>query len=97
MRDIPKTVLKFLIRAYAYVLSPWLGAFKCRFYPTCSHYAYQAVDRHGAVKGCILALKRILKCHPWYKADMVDEVPSSIDWKDILGYNSARKDKAPKR
>jgi putative membrane protein insertion efficiency factor len=52
-----------LIRAYQLILSPFLGP-ACRFYPTCSEYAFQAVTRHGAMKGSILAVKRILRCHP---------------------------------
>jgi len=46
----------------------------CRFYPSCSEYAYEAVKRHGAIKGGILALKRILKCHPFHPGG-VDPVP----------------------
>ncbi len=91
--DLPKNLLKLLIRGYGYVLSPWLGVNKCRFCPTCSHYALEALDRHGAIKGSVLALKRLMKCHPWYKGGMIDEVPSSIDWKGIMGYNSACKSK----
>ncbi len=80
-----KTVLKFLIRVYAYILSPLTGP-NCRFYPTCSAYAHEAIDRHGAGKGVVLAAKRICKCHPYHKGEMIDPVPASIDWKDILGY-----------
>ena len=55
--------LIFLIRAYQYTISPVLGQ-RCRFYPTCSSYAITAVERHGAVKGSWLALRRISRCHP---------------------------------
>lgn len=53
-----------LIRFYQLAISPWLAP-RCRFAPTCSHYAIQAVRRHGALRGGWLALKRILRCHPW--------------------------------
>lgn len=52
-----------LIRAYQRFLSPLLGP-RCRFHPTCSQYALVAIQRHGPVKGCWLALRRILRCHP---------------------------------
>lgn len=54
-----------LIRAYQYVLSPWLGN-QCRFTPTCSEYARLAVLEHGALKGSWLALRRVVRCHPWH-------------------------------
>lgn len=60
-----QTLLLALIRAYRLVLSPWLGN-QCRFYPTCSAYAEQAVREHGAWYGTILMLKRLAKCHPWH-------------------------------
>ena len=51
------------IRFYRYFLSPWLGS-ACRFEPTCSRYALEALDRHGAVRGSGLAARRVLRCHP---------------------------------
>lgn len=51
------------IRAYQHTLSPLLGP-RCRFHPSCSHYALQAIERHGAGRGGWLALKRIARCHP---------------------------------
>jgi uncharacterized protein len=53
----------FVIRLYQLCLSPWLGTC-CRFEPSCSHYAQEAVARHGAAKGGLLALRRLLRCHP---------------------------------
>ena len=53
-----------LIRFYQYVISPILGP-KCRYTPTCSHYALEALQKHGPVKGLWLAIKRISSCHPW--------------------------------
>ena len=63
------------IRAYQYTLSPILGPC-CRFYPTCSNYAYQAIQQHGPLKGLFLAFKRLLRCHPFHPGG-VDAVPQS--------------------
>jgi len=62
-----------LVRGYRYALSPWWGS-QCRFTPTCSQYAVEALERHGAVKGAALALRRIARCHPWH-AGGFDPVP----------------------
>ncbi len=58
------TLMRALIRAYQLVLSPLLGP-SCRYAPTCSHYAIEAIGRHGAWRGGWLAARRILRCHPW--------------------------------
>ena len=52
------------VHAYRYLLSPLLGP-RCRYLPTCSAYALEALQRHGALRGSWLALKRICRCHPW--------------------------------
>ncbi|WP_066013094.1 membrane protein insertion efficiency factor YidD [Thioclava sp. SK-1] len=57
-------VLALPVRAYRLLLSPWVGH-GCRFQPTCSAYALEALARHGALKGGWLALKRVAHCHPW--------------------------------
>jgi hypothetical protein len=62
-----------LIRGYRFLLSPWLGG-HCRFYPSCSRYALTAVERYGALRGSGLALRRLLRCHPWSPGG-IDEVP----------------------
>lgn len=80
-----KIILTFLIRAYAYVISPLTGA-KCRFYPTCSAYTAEAINAHGSAKGIVMGVKRIAKCHPYHKGPMIDKMPASIAWGDILGY-----------
>lgn len=54
-----------LIKIYQWVISPILGPNKCRFTPTCSHYAAEALKKHGPFKGLWLAIKRISRCHPW--------------------------------
>jgi putative membrane protein insertion efficiency factor len=56
--------LILLIRIYQWVISPIIGP-KCRYQPTCSHYAVEALKKHGPFKGCWLALRRIASCHPW--------------------------------
>ena len=68
-----KTVLLLLLRFYQLAISPYLGQ-NCRFYPSCSDYARQAIDRHGAAAGMLLAAQRLCKCHPWH-AGGVDPVP----------------------
>ena len=69
-----KKVFLALIRFYQSAVSPWLPA-RCRFRPTCSAYAYEAVTKYGAIKGGWLALKRFARCHPFYKGDFFDPVP----------------------
>jgi len=68
-----KILCTALIRVYQYTLSPLLGP-SCRFYPSCSEYAYQAIMRHGPLRGLLLAFKRILRCHPYHPGG-VDPVP----------------------
>ena len=58
-----RALLRGVVRGYQIVLSPWLGA-SCRYHPTCSQYALEALDTHGAARGGWLALKRIGRCHP---------------------------------
>ena len=69
-----KQLLLSLIRFYRRRISPALPA-RCRFRPTCSAYAYEAISKYGSIKGGILALRRFLKCHPFYKGDIFDPVP----------------------
>ena len=72
LRDLPLTIwnlpripLLALIRLYQNLVSPALPPNTCRYYPTCSHYGYQAVYRHGAIKGGWMAFWRVLRCNPW--------------------------------
>ncbi|HYB51813.1 MAG TPA: membrane protein insertion efficiency factor YidD [Burkholderiaceae bacterium] len=65
--------LLLALRAYRFALSPWLGN-QCRFAPTCSQYAIEAIERHGPWRGCLLAARRLLRCHPWHAGGW-DPVP----------------------
>jgi putative membrane protein insertion efficiency factor len=65
--------LSWLIHGYRLVLSPWMG-FHCRFQPTCSAYALEALRRHGARRGGWLTIRRLSRCHPWGGSG-IDEVP----------------------
>ena len=56
--------LRAMIRAYQVVVSPWLGP-RCRFHPSCSQYALDALDAHGTLRGTWLAIKRLARCHPF--------------------------------
>jgi uncharacterized protein len=66
--------LKGLVRGYQLLFSAWVGG-DCRFEPTCSAYALQALDRHGAAAGSYLAARRLLRCHPWCEGGH-DPVPT---------------------
>ena len=61
---LPQRVLLGLLRGYRLLLSPWLGN-ACRFEPTCSRYAIEAIERHGAAAGSYLMAARLLRCNPW--------------------------------
>jgi len=68
-----RLVLKFLIRMYQLTLSPMLGP-RCRFYPSCSQYGMEAIEKHGALRGSWLTMKRIGRCHPFHEGGF-DPVP----------------------
>lgn len=70
---LPRRALMLLVRGYRLLLKPWLGN-QCRFEPTCSQYALDALERHGALRGSALATGRLLRCHPWC-AGGCDPVP----------------------
>ncbi len=61
------------IRFYRAAISPWLGT-NCRYHPTCSSYAMEALQKHGAIKGTWLAARRVARCHPWGGSG-IDNVP----------------------
>jgi hypothetical protein len=68
-----RQILLWLIRGYQLTLSPWLGP-RCRFYPSCSCYAHTAIKEYGAMRGVWLALRRLLRCHPFHEGGY-DPVP----------------------
>lgn len=69
-------ILIALIKFYKYFISPSLGNV-CRFYPSCSSYALEALQRHGSVKGVYLTIKRLAKCHPFHEGG-IDPVPEKF-------------------
>jgi len=74
--DLPRRFLVAMVRGYRLLLSPWLGN-ACRFEPTCSVYAIEALERHGAAAGAYLGALRIARCHPWC-AGGFDPVPAAL-------------------
>ena len=73
--QLPQRALTLLVRGYRLLLKPWLGN-ACRFEPTCSQYALDALQRHGALRGSLLAGGRILRCHPrdpsWFQWPLLE-------------------------
>lgn len=76
LSDWPRQVLLGLVKGYRLLLSPWLGS-GCRFEPSCSLYAIGALERHGALGGAYLTVRRLVRCHPWCDGGH-DPVPSSM-------------------
>ena len=74
--------LLLIVRAYQVLISPLLGQ-NCRFYPSCSCYAHQALKQHGALKGSWLSVKRIVKCNPMHPGG-IDEVPPNNQRKNVI-------------
>lgn len=72
--NIPRILLLALIRLYQATFSKTLPANTCRFYPSCSHYGYQAIYKYGAIKGGIMAAWRVLRCNP-FNPGGIDPVP----------------------
>jgi putative membrane protein insertion efficiency factor len=70
---LPARCMIFLIKVYRLILSPWVGN-QCRFHPSCSNYAEEAIRTHGALKGGMLTLRRLGRCHPWHEGGC-DPVP----------------------
>lgn len=74
LHDLPRQTLVVLVQGYRLLLKPWLGN-ACRFEPTCSAYALEALRQHGAIAGSALSGARLLRCHPWCQGGH-DPVPS---------------------
>lgn len=80
METFKKITIKLVVGpiwAYRYFLSPFLGS-NCRYYPTCSAYAIESVEKHGVLSGGWISFKRIIRCHPWHEGG-VDPVPDKIN------------------
>lgn len=71
--NVAARLISLPVHAYRLIFSPWVG-FNCRYLPTCSAYALEALERHGAVKGTLLAARRVGRCHP-FGGDGYDPVP----------------------
>jgi putative membrane protein insertion efficiency factor len=82
-----KYLLVGVLRIYRAVISPLYGQV-CRYYPSCSQYALEAIRTHGALKGCLLAARRIVRCHPWARGG-VDPVPSTFRWPSFHRHRAA--------
>jgi uncharacterized protein len=80
MRSAGKWILLLLVRVYQVFLSPFFGG-ACKFYPSCSRYGYEAIAKHGAWRGSVLAVKRLLRCRPFTKGGF-DPVPDALDQVD---------------
>jgi putative membrane protein insertion efficiency factor len=72
---LPELGLRGAVRAYQWTLSPLIGN-QCRFHPSCSHYALQALEQHGALRGTYLTLRRLGRCHPFHPGGF-DPVPGA--------------------
>jgi putative membrane protein insertion efficiency factor len=88
LMHLPRSVLVGLVRGYRLLLSPWVGQ-SCRFAPTCSAYAIEALQRHGAIVGTGLAGWRILRCNPYCHGGC-DAVPDNMPWGRAKASPSAR-------
>jgi putative membrane protein insertion efficiency factor len=75
IQQIPEYCLRTLIRGYQFTLSPFIGN-QCRFHPTCSHYALDALAQHGVMRGVWLTVRRLLRCHPFNPGGF-DPVPEA--------------------
>jgi putative membrane protein insertion efficiency factor len=83
-----KALLLLLLRGYRFFLSPWIGN-QCRYWPTCSTYAMEAIEVHGAARGTWLAAWRLARCHP-YGSGGVDPVPQAFHWRCTCAQSSPR-------
>jgi putative membrane protein insertion efficiency factor len=80
--QLPQRLLVLLVKGYRLLLSPWVGNV-CRYYPSCSHYALDALNRHGALGGSALAAWRVLRCNPWSLGGC-DPVPEQAPWRGLF-------------
>ncbi len=90
MRQVLLAALRGPIHLYRILLSPILGP-RCRFHPSCSAYALQALEQHGPLRGLWLTARRLCSCHPWSPVSGHDPVPERFDWPVAFGYKRRRK------
>ncbi len=76
-----------LIRIYQAVVSPWLGP-RCRFHPSCSHYACEALHTHGVARGGWLSVRRVLRCHPFHRGGFDPVPPAGLDGASAVSESS---------
>lgn len=89
MRTTLTPLVLLLIRGYQRLLSPLLGP-RCRFYPSCSQYALEAIERHGLPRGSLLAVRRLSRCHPLNPGG-IDPVPDALpDRQQVTGHHGCR-------
>ncbi|HEV7217818.1 MAG: membrane protein insertion efficiency factor YidD [Terriglobales bacterium] len=86
MKQIPKNIALQVLRVYKFAISPYFGP-ACRYQPTCSEYATEAIELHGLIKGSMMAASRVLRCNPWGAAGY-DPVPA----KHLSGKHFSAKD-----
>lgn len=86
--QVPRRLLLALVKGYRLLLSPWIGNV-CRYHPSCSQYALDALNRHGAMGGTALAAWRVLRCNPWSHGG-VDPVPPTPPWQGLFTRLSPR-------
>lgn len=91
MRTLLTRAVQLLIRVYQLGISPLLGP-RCRFYPSCSHYAQEAIDTHGLRRGGWLALRRLSRCHPWHPGGFDPVPPATTDRPDTIDKKEGLKD-----
>ena len=91
LRSVDKWILLLLVRIYQVFLSPFFGG-ACKFYPSCSRYGYEAIAKHGAWRGSVLAMKRLLRCRPFTKGgfDPVPDVVDEADEQELQGLKPRR-------
>lgn len=93
--NIFQKILIIIVKAYKLIISPIIHLLPnsgCRFYPTCSNYMILAIQRHGAFKGSIMGMARILRCNPLCSGG-IDKVPEIFSWKRIFCKNSVDEQK----
>ncbi len=93
LRSAGKWILLLLVRIYQVFLSPFFGG-ACKFYPSCSRYGYEAIAKHGAWRGSVLAVKRLLRCRPFTKGGF-DPVPAVVDEPDASELQGLKPDRTP--